>query len=142
MIKLSDLLKEIKPSTKIKNAYAQIDNLPKGKVFDDAKNIQGVFNISQYSWSEVIENFEKNKEQSIQQSINISDISITQPNIQSNKAKQIITNIDKTPVINVVQFPNGEKVIYDGHHRLIANWALGKKSIIVNLVTLKNKLMT
>jgi hypothetical protein len=48
----------------------------------------------------------------------------------------MIPNIDKTPHINVVQFSNGEKAIYDGHHRLIAHWALGEKSIKVNLVKL------
>lgn len=137
MIKLINLLKEIKLSTGIEKAYNQIDNLPKGKLFDDAKNIEDIFKMSQHSWSEVIENFEKNKERSILKPIEISDTSITQPNIQSNKVKQIITNIDQTPTINAVQFPDGEKVIYDGHNRLVANWALGNKNIMVNLVILE-----
>jgi uncharacterized ParB-like nuclease family protein len=48
----------------------------------------------------------------------------------------MIDDIDKVPPINVVQFKNGEKAIYDGHHRLMANWALGETKIKVNLVKL------
>jgi hypothetical protein len=40
------------------------------------------------------------------------------------------------PIINVVQFNDGEMAIYDGHHRLVANWALGNQNIKVNLVKL------
>jgi uncharacterized protein (DUF1015 family) len=36
-------------------------------------------------------------------------------------------------LINVVEFPDG-LAIYDGHHRLIAAWAMGEKKIKVNLV--------
>ncbi len=118
----------------IEKANIKIDQLPNGKLFDDAKNIQGIFDRSKYSWSEVIENFEKNKNSATLESINIKDIHITQPNIQSNKVKSIIKNIDDVPVINVIQFKNGEKAIYDGHHRLVANWALGNNMIKVNLV--------
>jgi hypothetical protein len=46
----------------------------------------------------------------------------------------MLPDIDKTPRINVVQFTDGEMAIYDGHHRLIANWALGNTKIKVNLV--------
>ena len=118
----------------IEKANIKIDKLPNGKLFDDAKNIEGIFDRSKYSWSEVIENFEKNKNSATLESININDIHITQPNIQSNKVKSIIKNINSIPVINVIQFKNGEKSIYDGHHRLVANWALGNNMIKVNLV--------
>ena len=46
----------------------------------------------------------------------------------------MLDKITKLTPINVVQFSNGEKAIYDGHHRLIAHWALGEKKIKVNLV--------
>jgi hypothetical protein len=122
----------------IEKANIKIDQLPNGKLFDDAKNIEGVFDRSKYTWSEVIENFEKNKKSATLESINIKDIHITQSNIQSNKVKSIIKNIDGIPVINVIQFKDGEKAIYDGHHRLVANWALGNNMIKVNLVKVNN----
>jgi hypothetical protein len=112
----------------------KINDLPKGKIFDDAKNIQGIFKKSKHSWSEVIEAFEKNRHKGEQENINLSDISITQPNIQSKKVNHIIKNINKSPIINVVEFTDGEKVIYDGHHRLAASWALGDTKIKVNLI--------
>jgi nicotinamide mononucleotide adenylyltransferase len=118
----------------LKSISQKIDSLPQGKLFDDAKNIESIFNKSKHSWNETIESFEKNKDKGKEQYVNINDIHITQPNIQSNKVKNMIKNIDKLPVINVVEFPDGEKVIYDGHHRLIANWALGNEKIKANLV--------
>jgi hypothetical protein len=130
-----DIWKDLKEDT-TSSAEQKIDELPKGKLFDDAKNIESIFNKSQHSWSEVIELFEKNK--SKEQYVNIEDIHITQPNIQSNKVKQIITNSKEIPAINVVEFPDGEKVIYDGHHRLVANWALGNEKIKTNLVQVEN----
>jgi hypothetical protein len=130
-----DIWKKLKEDT-VPSAEQRIDELPKGKLFDDAKNIESIFNRSKHSWSEVIELFEKNK--SKEQYVNIEDIHITQPNIQSNKVKQIITNSKEIPAINVVEFPDGEKVIYDGHHRLIANWALGNEKIKTNLVQVEN----
>jgi hypothetical protein len=130
-----DIWKKLKEDT-VPSAEQRIDELPKGKLFDDAKNIESIFNRSKHRWSEVIELFEKNK--SKEQYVNIEDIHITQPNIQSNKVKQIITNSKEIPAINVVEFPDGEKVIYDGHHRLIANWALGNEKIKTNLVQVEN----
>jgi len=132
-----EIWKDLKEDTAF-SAEQRIDELPKGKLFDDAKNIESIFNRSKHSWSEVIELFEKNKDKGQEQYVNIEDIHITQPNIQSNKVKQIITNSKELPTINVVQFPDGEKVIYDGHHRLVANWALGNKKIKTNLVQVEN----
>lgn len=94
------------------------------------------FNTSQYSWSEVIEKFEKIKKQGKIEDIDIMSIHITQPNVQGNKVKHLIKNINDVPYINVIEFKNGEKVIYDGHHRLVANWALGNQLIKVYLVKL------
>ncbi len=124
-------------ATKQPTAYQKIDSLPKGSTFEDAKNISGVFDKSKHSWSEVIETFEKNKYDSKYKIVNINDIKITQPNIQSGKAKSMIDNANELPAINAVQFPDGIS-IYDGHHRLITAWALGKKQIKVNLVTVNN----
>ena len=100
------------------------------------KNIEKVFKKSKYSWNEVIVSYEQHEEQHHIVVVNLSDIHITQPNIQANKAKAMIPNIDKTPRINVVQFSDGEMAIYDGHHRLTAVWASGQQQIKVNLVKL------
>ena len=117
--------------------HKKINDLPKGKIFDDAKYIDGIFKKSKHTWSEVIENFEKSKEAGKLQTLNVKDIHVTQPNIQANKVIGMITdNITKLPPINVVQFKNGEMAIYDGHHRLTAYWALGENKIKVNLVKL------
>ena len=132
-----NIQEELKQLNKNSLSNFDIDKLPKGKIFDDAKNIESIFKKSKHSWDKVVELFEKNKDFSKVVSIPIFDIHITQPNIQSNKVKHIISNLDKIPNINVVEFPDGEKVIYDGHHRLIANWVLGNKEIKSNLVKLK-----
>lgn len=123
---MRDLLNEI-------NLNA-LDALPKGKIFDDAKRIDGIFKKSKYGWSEVIETFENNKDSAKIKYINIDDIEITQPNIQTNKIIKIIKNLDNVPLINVVEFKDGKKVIFDGHHRLISFWVLSKTKIKVNLV--------
>ena len=117
----------------IDSACARIDGLPKGATFEDAKRIDGVFTKSKHTWSEVIETFEKNQRDAKVKLVNIKDIQITQPNIQSNKVKVMIEKFDKLPMINVVQFPDG-LAIYDGHHRLLTAWALGETKIKVNLV--------
>ena len=120
------------------NAAAEnkIDSLPRGKTFDDAKRIDGIFSISKHSWSDVVNTFEKNENSARVGYVNIKDIRITQPSIQSNKVKKMMSDIDNTPIINVVQFADGEQAIYDGHHRLIANWALGENKIKANIVKL------
>jgi len=124
----------VKESISVNTAYDKIDRLPHGKIFNDAKRIDGIFNKSKHSYSEVIEAFEKNKAKNNIEFVSVNDVHITQPNIQSNKVKQTITSFDDTATINVVQFPDGEMAIYDGHHRLTAAWAIGKDKIKVNLV--------
>lgn len=124
----------VKESISVNTAYDKIDRLPQGKIFNDAKRIDGIFNKSKHSYSEVIEAFEKNKAKNNIEFVSVKDVHITQPNIQSNKVKQTITSFDDTATINVVQFPDGEMAIYDGHHRLTAAWAIGKDKIKVNLV--------
>ncbi len=114
-------------------AIARIDDLPKGSTFEDAKRIESIFTKSKHTWSEVIETFEKNQKDAKVKSVNIKDIQITQPNIQSNKVKAMIEKFDKLPMINAVQFPDG-LAIYDGHHRLLTAWAIGETKIKVNLV--------
>jgi hypothetical protein len=132
-------MKHIKPfeafinESNADSASEKIESLPKGSTFDDAKRIDGIFSKSKHTWSEVIEAFEKMQKNAKSKTISIKEIQITQPNIQSNKVKAMIENFDKLPAINVVQFPDGFG-IYDGHHRLLAAWALGKTKIKVNLV--------
>jgi hypothetical protein len=120
------------------SAIQKIDQLPQGKLFNDAKNIEGVFKKSSHSWSKVIELFEKNKNKSKLEVIDTKDIHITQPNIQANKVKNMLDKVNNLLPINVVEFEDGEKVIYDAHHRLVANWALGNDKIKVNLVKINN----
>jgi hypothetical protein len=134
MIRLRDLLKETTSSIEL--AYNQVNQLPAGKIFADAKNIKSIFTMSKYDWNEVIVTYEQHEDEHHIKLVNIADIHITQPNIQANKVKEIIPDIDKMPRINVIQFSDGEMAIYDGHHRLIANWALGNTTIKVNLVKL------
>ena len=131
MIKLKNLLKETESADL---SYQKIDELPNGKLFDDAKNIEGIFKMSKHDWNDVIVTYEKHEEQHHIKYVNISDIHITQPNIQANKVKKLLDSIDRLPRINAVQFEDGEIAIYDGHHRLIANWAVGNTQIKVNLV--------
>lgn len=119
---------------KKKDNTNRIKDLPKGKIFDDAKSLEGVFKKSNKSWSEVIEFFEKNKDNAKVEEVSLKDIHITQPNIQSNKVEKMINDIDKTPTIDAVQFKDGEISIFDGHHRLASLWSLGKEKIKVNLV--------
>ena len=116
-----------------KSAIAKIDGLPKGSIFDDAKRIDDIFNITKHSWSDVINAFEKNEKDAKAKSVNVKDIQITQRNVQSNKVKEMINRDSKLKTINVVQFPDG-LAIYDGHHRLTTAWALGETKIKVNLV--------
>ena len=134
MIRLRNLL--------VETSNNKIDELPTGKLFNDAKNIQRIFNISRRSWSDVIEAFEKNKDNGNLQLVSLKDIHITQPNIQSNKVKTILADLNKLSTINVVEFEDGEMAIFDGHHRLVANWALGNSKIQVNLVQTKNSNIT
>jgi hypothetical protein len=125
----------VSESRDIETAHNRIDNLPKGSTFEDAKRIDSIFKKSKHTWSETIEAFEKNEKDAEIKLVNIKDIRITQPNVQSNKVKAMIDNVDKLPTLNAVQFSD-ELVIYDGHHRLLATWAVSEPKIKVNLVTL------
>lgn len=117
----------------IESAVERLDSLPKGAIFDDAKKIDGIFNITKHSWSEVVETFEKHEKDAQIKTVNIKDIQITQRNVQSYKVKEMIERPKKLKLINVVQFPDG-MAIYDGHHRLTTAWALGETKLKVNLV--------
>ena len=120
----------------LESAIAKIDALPKGKIFDDAKVIDKIFKMSKHTWNEVIVAYEKHEDQHHIVTIDVNDIHITQPNIQANKVNKMLDDFNKLDRINVVQFSNGEKAIYDGHHRLMAHWALGERKIKVNIVKL------
>lgn len=118
--------------SKMDKAMEKLQALPQGKMFDDAKNIEGVFKRSKHTWHEVIETFEKHQADAQETQINIKDIQITQPNIQLHKVEKMLTAKD-LPMINVVKFKDSY-AIYDGHHRLMTAWALGETKIKVNLV--------
>jgi len=133
--KLKGIIREIIQEESINK---KIDELPQGKIFNDSKNIESIFRRSSHNWSEVIELFEKNKNKSKPDIIDIKDIHITQPNIQANKVKNMLDKVNDLSPINVVEFEDGEKVIYDGHHRLVTNWALDNNKIKVNLVKINN----
>lgn len=128
-IKLKTLLAE-------SNAEQKLQALPKGQIFDDAKSIKTLFDSSPYTWSQTIEAYEKHATKAKEVTIPINTIHITQPNIQLHKVLDIMANIDSTPIINAVKFPDDTISIFDGHHRLVSNWALGKTNIKVNLVDL------
>jgi hypothetical protein len=123
----------INESKNTDSAIEKIDSLQKGAIFDDAKKIDTIFNMTKHSWSDVINAYEQNKDKAKIKSVNVKDIQITQRNIQSNKVKEMINRDGKLKMINVVEFPDG-LAIYDGHHRLTTAWALGETKIKVNLV--------
>lgn len=125
MIKFKDIFNE---------NINKLNLLPSGKIFQDAKNIESVFKRSSHSWSESIEMFEKNRNNSIKQNVNVKDIKITQPNIQVEKIIAMIPKFKTLPIVDAVKFKDGEIVIFDGHHRLITHWILDKPYIKVNLV--------
>lgn len=127
------LFEQFANESKADDAMEKIQGLPQGKMFNDAKNIEGVFKKSKHTWSEVIETFETHQSKSKEVQIPIKDIQITQPNIQMHKIEKML-NANDLPLINVVKFKDGY-AIYDGHHRLMTSWALGDKKIKVNLVT-------
>ena len=131
-IKLKTLLAE-------SNAEQKLQSLPKGQIFDDAKSIKDTFDASPYTWSQTIEAYESNATKAKHVTIPINTIYITQPNIQLHKVLNIMANLDSTPIINAVKFDNNTISIFDGHHRLVANWALDKTHVKVNLVDLTNQ---
>ena len=77
---------------------------------------------------------DKNKDAGKITEIDLDKIEITQPNIQSNKVKKMLSNTKELPLIDVVQFKDGTYAIPDGHHRLTTGYLLGEKKIKVNLI--------
>jgi len=134
---LRTLIRNIISEALSDSAYDKLDQLPQGRMFDDAKRIDSIFKKSNHGWSETIEAFENNQKNAKLTTVNVADIEITQPNIQGNKVKKLMSDLDKAPKINVVEYPDGSKVIFDGHHRLVAHWALGDKTFKANLVKIK-----
>jgi hypothetical protein len=134
-----DIWKNLKEENiPVQSPTEKIDQLPQGKLFDDAKNIEGIFTKSSRTWSEVAEAFERGRGEAEQELLDIEDIHITQPNVQANKVKSMLDRIESLPTIDVVEFEDGEKVIYDAHHRLTASWALGNSKVQVNIVKRNN----
>lgn len=118
------------------SAEQKLQGLPKGELFNDAKSIKGIFDASPYTWSQTIEAFEKHATKAKEVTIPIDSIKITQPNIQLHKVHNMLANLDKTPIIDAVKFDENNTVIFDGHHRLMTNWALGNTNVKINLVDL------
>ena len=118
-------------SQKEEAAIQKVEALPKGSIFDDAKRIDGIFKINKRPWHEVVATWEQYKDAAKPKTLNPKDIQITQPNIQSDKVREMIFRKGKVKTINVIEFPEGP-VIYDGHHRLTKAWALGETKLKVN----------
>lgn len=116
-------------------AIKKVDNLPKGSIFDDAKRIDSIFKTTNRSWSEVVHDWEQGEKQAKPKTINPKDIQITQRNIQSSKVQEMILRKGPLKTIHVIEYPEGP-VIYDGHHRLTAAWALGETRLKVNYIKL------
>lgn len=125
----------INESQKEEAAIQRVEGLPKGSIFDDAKRIDSIFQISNRPWSEVVQAWEENESKAKPKTINPKDIHITQRNIQSSKVEEMILRKDGVKTINVIEFPEGP-VIYDGHHRLTKAWALGETRLKVNYLKL------
>jgi hypothetical protein len=122
-------------SKKQEAAIEKVEGLPKGSIFDDAKRIDGIFQISNRPWSEIVQTWEENEDKAKPKTINPKDIHITQRNIQSSKVTEMILREGKVKTINVIEYPEGP-VIYDGHHRLTKAWALGETKLKVNYLKL------
>lgn len=131
MIRLTDLLAE---SDNMLTATQRIESLPRGTIFSDAKNITSIFATSRYAWNQVAAAVDTNAADGRMRSVSIQDIHITQPNIQSSKVEQILRRLPELPAIRVAQFADGSLAIADGHHRLVANWALGNQRVQVMIV--------
>jgi len=120
-------------SQKESAAIQKVEALPKGSIFDDAKRIDSIFQISNRPWSEVVQAWEENQKQAKPKTVNPKDIQITQRNIQSSKVQEMILRKGPLKTINVIEYPEG-MVIPDGHHRLTTAWALGITKLKVNLL--------
>jgi len=116
-------------------AVQKVEALPKGSLFDDAKRIDSIFQISNRSWSEVVQAWEENEKSAKSKTINPKDVQITQRNIQSSKVQEMIYRKGTLKTIHVIEFPEG-MVIYDGHHRLTTAWALGETKLKVDYIKL------
>ena len=120
-------------SSKIYKAIEQLSKLPQGKIFDDAKNITGIFKQSKLIHNKVLVDFENMRQTSYITEIPLSNIRITQSNIRENKVIDIIKSYNKNITIPGVRY--GEVVVIpDGHHRLTAAFLLGLNKIKVELV--------
>jgi hypothetical protein len=117
-------------------ADTQVDDLPSSRIFDDAKRIDQVFGMSKRSWSETAQAFELGRDRAELLELDLDTLQITQPSIRSSRVKWFIDQVDSLDPIPVVEFSDGERVVFDGHHRLVANWALGRRTIPAYLVKL------
>lgn len=117
------------------NVQDKLDSLPKGKIFDDAVDISGIFKKSNKSHNEVLVDYElgEDKGNAVTTEVKISDIQITQPNVTKKKVLRFLNDVNKLPPIPVVKYGR-HIVIFDGHHRLVANWLAGRKTIKVSMV--------
>ena len=141
------LLREGLDSNILKIANEKIDSLPVFQHSRNLKSIFGTFTMSGRAPREFIDGFEEAKAQGKLMTrgykantyIDVMDIHLTQLFVNEDIIKSMFDKLDKLPPINVVQFTNGEIVAFDGHHRIVANWALGKKKIKVNIIGTLNE---
>lgn len=114
------------------SAQDKLDSLPKGKIFDDAVDISGIFKKSNKSHNEVLVDYETEDGNIVITEVKISDIQITQPNITKKKVLRFLKDVNKLPPIPVVKY--GRQIVtFDGHHRLVTAWLAGHKTIKVSM---------
>lgn len=122
--------------TEIDSKYDHIlntlENLPRGKFFDDTVDITSLFKKSKLSHNKCLVDYEKNESSAKVVDVQMSKIQITQPYVRKNK----ILNLLKTKIINPIQAVKygNVVVVIDGHHRLVAEYLIGKNKISVKLV--------
>lgn len=113
----------------------QLADLPRGAIFDDAKNLTGVFPRSSRTYHDIVFDFEQGKDggQSAVVDVALDDISITQPNITQTKVERFMKDIGSLPPIKAVVYDD-ELVVFDGHHRLAAAYFAGADTIPIDTV--------
>lgn len=114
----------------------QLDDLPPGAIFDDAKDLTGIFPQSKRVHHEVVFDFEqgKNDGRSAVIDVALDDITITQPNITQTKVERFMKDIEALPPIKAVVYDD-EVVVFDGHHRLAAAYFADADTTPVDIVS-------
>jgi hypothetical protein len=110
--------------------FKDLDDFPKGEIFDDAIDISVVFKKSLIPHNKVLTDFETNENNAKIKKINIKDIEITQKFVRKNKVKGISNRYKYIPGVKY-----GNKIVIpDGHHRLTYEYLRGSKFINIKTV--------